>query len=51
MRSGISGLKECKCFFVFYVGKIEIYEFDGCRIYMKHPSRDKISESERHIAY
>jgi hypothetical protein len=51
MCSGMSGLKECKWFFVFYVGKIKIYEFDGCRIYMKHPSRDKLSGSEKHIAY
>jgi len=27
----MSGLKGCKWFFVFYVGTIKIYEFDGCR--------------------
>jgi hypothetical protein len=35
--------------FVFYVGKIKLYEFYGCHIYTKHHSRDKLSESENHI--
>jgi len=47
----MSGLKECKWFFVFYVGATKIYEFDGCRIYMKHPSRKKLPESAKHIPH
>jgi hypothetical protein len=34
-----------KWFFVFYVGTIKTYEFDGCRPYMKHLSRSKFSSA------
>lgn len=43
----MSGLKECKWFFVFCAVTIKIYEFDGCRIYIKNPSRNKPSESAK----
>ena len=47
----MSGLKECKWVFVFNVVTIKIYEFDGCCIYMKNPSRNKISESAKHTPH
>ena len=51
MCSGMIGLKECKWFFVFYAVTIKIYEFDGCSIYMKNPSRNKIYESAKHTPH
>jgi hypothetical protein len=47
----MNGLKECKWFFVFYMVTVKIYEFDGCRIYMKNPSRNKLSESAKHTPH
>ena len=44
-------LKVCKRFFVFRVLAFKIYEFDGCRIYMKNPSRNKLSESAKHTPH
>jgi hypothetical protein len=51
MRSEMNGLKECKWFFVFKVVTNKIYEFDGCRIYMKNTSRNKLSESAKHTPH